>query len=156
MTILNIENFIDEDLPEVFKIGFLSNDAICTLSKIIRKKRNEIDQKDINTLKDILTLLEDVEKGKETIESFQYIGSASNKVSLYWQLIKLIYIFSMKSFDEIINEISKNRKEIGEIIDYLNDKIDLSEKDKKEKISRIKNFLSVLSKSYQNVFFNIR
>lgn len=153
MKILNIETFSEEDLPEVFKIGYLSNDAICVLSKVLRRPKNEIVKKDIDSLREILTLLKDVEKGKETIESYQYSGSASNNVSIYWQLIKLINTSTEKSFEQIIEEISKNREQIEEILSFLKDKVDISDEEIIGKVSTLKNFLTLLSKNYQNVFF---
>ena len=155
MIILNINTFNKKDLPEVFKIGYLSNDAICVLSKIINKPKKEIEKTDVKALEDILTLFEDVETGKESIEGYLFSGSNSNKVSIYWQLLKLLIVFTQnKSYEQIIEDISKYKEKIQEIVNFLNHKLELSEDEKEKKIENIKSFLSILSNNYQNVFFN--
>ena len=152
--ILNIEQFKKEDLPEIFKIGYLSNDASYVLSKVLKKDKPQIETKDINSLKDIITLFKNVEKGKERIKSFQYRGKDSNNISIYWQLIKLIWFFSSQSFEQIQGKIIEIQKELEDLIDYLENKLKLNEASKKEKILKVKDFLSILSKNYQNINFN--
>ncbi len=152
--ILNMEQFKKEDLPEIFKIGYLSNDASYVLSKILKTDKQKIEVKDINSLKDVSILFENVEKGKQRIKSFKYSGKDSNNISIYWQLIKLIFLSSNQSFEKIQNEIIEIQKELKDLIEYLENKLDLNEVGKEKKILKVRDFLSSLSKNYQNIKFN--
>ncbi len=149
-----MEQFKKEDLPEIFKIGYLSNDASYVLNKILKTDKHNIETKDINSLKDVFTLFKNVEKGKERIKSFKYSGKDSIKISIYWQLIKLILSSSNQSFEQIQKEIIEIQKEIKNLIDYLENNLDLDEVGKEEKILKVRDFLSILSKNYQNIKFN--
>ncbi len=148
-----MKQFEKEDLPEIFKIGYLSNDASYVLSKALKKDIYKIETKDINSLKEVLILFKNVEKGKKRIRSFKYSGKDSNNISIYWQLIKLIGLFSNQSFEQIQNEIIEIQNEIKDLIDCLENKIQLNEANKEGKILKVKSFLSILSKNYQNVNF---
>lgn len=149
-----MEQFKKEDLPEIFKIGYLSNDASYVLSKILKTDKQKIEVKDINSLKDVSILFENVEKGKQRIKSFKYSGKDSNNISIYWQLIKLIFLSSNQSFEKIQNEIIEIQKELKDLIEYLENKLDLNEVGKEKKILKVRDFLSSLSKNYQNIKFN--
>lgn len=152
--ILNIEQFKKEDLPEIFKIGYLSNDASYVLSKVLKTDKQKIEIKDINSLKDVLIFFENVEKGKQRIKSFKYSGKDSNNISIYWQLIRLIFSSSNRSFEQIQNEILETQKELKDLIEYLENKLDLEEVGKEKKILKVRDFLFLLSKNYQNIKFS--
>ncbi len=152
--ILNIEHFKKEDLPEIFKIGYISNDASYVLSKVLKSDKQKIKPKDINSLKYVSIFFENVEKGKQRIKSFKYSGKDSSNVSIYWQLIKLIFSSSNRSFKQIQDEIIETQKELKDVINYLENKLDLNGVGKEKKILKVKDFLSLLSKNYQNIKFN--
>lgn len=152
--ILNMEQFKKEDLPEIFKIGYLSNDASYVLSKVLKTDKQKIKTKDINSLKDVSIFFENVEEGKQRIKSFKYSGKDSNNISIYWQLIRLIFSSSNRSFEQIQNEIVETQKELKDLIEYLENKLDLDEVGKEKKILKVRDFLSLLSKNYQNIKFN--
>ena len=149
-----MKQFEKEDLPEIFKIGYLSNDASYALSKVLKKDIYKIETEIINSLKDVLSLFKSVEKGKKRIRSYKFSGKDSNNISIYWQLIKLILSSSNQSFEQIQKEIIEIQKELKDLIDNLENKIELNEANKEEKILKVKSFLSKLSKNYQNINFN--
>ncbi len=149
-----MEQFKKEDLPEIFKIGFLSNDASYVLSKVLKTDKEQIKEKDINSLKDVSLFFENVEKGKERIKSFKYSGKDSNNISLYWQLIKLIFSSSNRSFEQIQDEIIDIQNELKDLIKYMESRLNLNEVSKKRKLLKVRDFLSLLSKNYQNIKFN--
>jgi len=149
-----MEQFKKEDLPEIFKIGYLSNDASYVLSKILKTDKQKIEIKDINSLKDVSILFENVEKGKQRIKSFKYSGKDSNNISIYWQLIRLIFSSSNRSFEQIKDEIIETQKELKDLIEYLENKLELDEVGKEKKILKVRDFLSLLSNNYQNIKFN--
>lgn len=149
-----MEQFKKEDLPEIFKIGYLSNDASHVLSKVLKTDKQKIETQDLDSLKDVFTLFKNVEKGKQRIRSFKYSGKDSSNISIYWQLIKLILSSSNQSFEQIQKEIIEIQKELKDLIEYLENRLDLDEVGKEKKILKVRDFLSLLSKNYQNINFN--
>ena len=149
-----MEQFKKEDLPEIFKIGYLSNDASYVLSKVLKTDKQKIKTKDIKSLKDVSIFFENVEKGKQRIKSFKYSGKDSNNISIYWQLIRLIFSSSNRSFEQIKDEIIETQKELKDLIEYLENKLELDEVGKEKKILKVRDFLSLLSNNYQNIKFN--
>ena len=152
---LNIESFNKEELLEVFKIGYLSNDANYVLSQVLKKEKGEIKPSDLKSLKEIMTLLENAEKGNQIIKSFNYYrGKDSSNISIFWQLTKLIYIFSKQPYEDIQKKINEIQRNLSELIDFLENKIDIPTGIRKEKILNIKEFLSLLSENYQRISHN--
>ncbi len=147
---LSLINFTKKNELELFEIGYLSNDANYVLSKMLRQHKT-IDEKGIHSLKDLLNLFRQAEKGRGRLRSFQYKGKYSRSISLYWLLIKLMWLFSTQSYEQIQEELIEIQRKLKELINYLENNIKLDEASIDIKIKRIKKFLSILTKNCQSV-----
>lgn len=149
---MNINTFSKSDLPIIFKIGYLSNNGLYTLAKIQNQKSENLTNEDIKNLKNLSELLKKIEKGKSKINEYKYFGEDSKNISIYWKLIKLIYSeFHRESFNQVQEKISEIKDNLDEFIKDIENETKIEDK---KKIYEIKEFLTIISKRYQNVNFH--
>lgn len=140
--------FSERDLPEIFSIGYRSNHANFALSIVLDEKKEDLEFIYRNHLRRMLVLLDDVEIGRKVLDSFDnFSGEDLRKTSIYWNFMSLILRFSEKSFNDITIEVREIRECLSDII-----KVELPEEIRKNKILKVKKFLSMLSDNYQMVF----
>ena len=148
-------DFTKDDLPAIFGIGYLSNDVIRALSKILRGA--PLSSREIGALHGIANVFLDAELGKGALDDFRwYRGSDTERIDTYIILIKLIYNGSQKPLENVIARI----REIRLMIERLAKK-PIGENEKQmdrniEKIEMVKNFLSMLSGAYRKAFSSLK
>jgi hypothetical protein len=141
-----------EGLDEIFRIGFRSTNAIHALIFMLKVPPEEITGQDKDSIKVFLEILEEARKGKEALRSMSVALGNYRFILTYCQLIGLIQEHSDETIEEAIDDLDKKRDDLVTIMKHVNGEINLQRDVLEEKVTGMRDFLSLVNHSYQSVF----